>query len=100
MDSQLLFSNNEFEKLVSEVAAKATYVNFCQVIYVGSNLTSHNMVCVKDDEKQYISAWPDWAFQAAKEALIANHKLWIIANEAPFGSNIKQLYIMYRGFPN
>jgi hypothetical protein len=38
--ASLIFKNNEFEQLVSEIAADATYVNFCQVRDVGANLSS------------------------------------------------------------
>lgn len=97
--ASLTFKNEEFEQLLSEIAADATYVNFCQVRYVGSNLTSRTMVSVFDDQKQYLSEWPEWAFQLAKEALLANHKLLVIADDAPFGQNIRQLYLMNRDFP-
>jgi hypothetical protein len=36
----------------------------------------------------YSSSWPQWAFALAKDALLANKKVWVGSNGDPFGSNL------------
>jgi|LGVE01.1.fsa_nt_gb hypothetical protein len=42
----------------------------------------------------YSSAWPQWAFEQAKSALLYGKKLWVISNGKPFGSNLSSVLIM------
>jgi hypothetical protein len=42
----------------------------------------------------YSSAWPQWAFELAKDALLAGKDVWVIANGDPFGSNLLDVLIL------
>jgi hypothetical protein len=36
----------------------------------------------------FSSAWPQWAFSLAKDAVLANKRVWVGSNGDPFGSNL------------
>jgi hypothetical protein len=42
----------------------------------------------------YSSAWPQWAFELAKDALLAGKEVWVIANGDPFGTNLLDVFIL------
>jgi hypothetical protein len=42
----------------------------------------------------FSSAWPQWAFSLAKDALLANKRVWVGSNGDPFGSNLVFVLIL------
>jgi hypothetical protein len=42
----------------------------------------------------YSSSWPEWAFEMAKTSLITGKELWVIANGAPFGSDLLNVMVL------
>ena len=38
--------------------------------------------------------WPQWAFSLAKDALLANKRVWVGSNGDPFGSNLVFVLIL------
>jgi hypothetical protein len=42
----------------------------------------------------FSSAWPQWAFSLAKDALLANKRVWVGSNGDPFGSNLAFVLIL------
>jgi hypothetical protein len=39
------------------------------------------------------SRWPEWAYDAARDALLHEKKIWVISNGVPFGPNILQALV-------
>jgi hypothetical protein len=46
-----------------------------------------------DSDGGYASAWPEWAFGIAEEALLAGKKVWVLSNGDPFGSNLTSVLL-------
>ena len=42
----------------------------------------------------FSSAWPQWAFSLAKDALLGNKRMWVGSNGDPFGSNLVFVLIL------
>jgi hypothetical protein len=42
----------------------------------------------------FSSAWPQWAFSLAKDALLGNRRVWVGCNGDPFGSNLAFVLIL------
>ena len=42
----------------------------------------------------FSSAWPQWAFSLAKDALLADKRVWVGSNGDPFGSNLVFVLIL------
>jgi hypothetical protein len=42
----------------------------------------------------FSSAWPQWAFSLAKDALLTGKRLWVGSNGDPFGSNLVFVLIL------
>jgi hypothetical protein len=42
----------------------------------------------------FSSAWPQWAFSLAKDAVLANKRVWVGSNGDPFGSNLAFVLIL------
>jgi hypothetical protein len=67
-----------------------------RVVLAGSSSSGSNWVQFNvDGGGGYASSWPQWAFSIARDALLHNTKVWVIANGDPFGSNLTQV-LLYR----
>ena len=42
----------------------------------------------------FSSAWPQWAFDLAKDALLGGKRVWVASNGDPFGSNLVFVLIL------
>ena len=42
----------------------------------------------------FSSVWPQWAFEQAKDALLAGKRVWVASNGDPFGSNLVFVLIL------
>ncbi len=42
----------------------------------------------------FSSAWPQWAFSLAKDALLGNKRVWVGSDGDPFGSNLAFVLIL------
>jgi hypothetical protein len=65
------------------VVAYAGYAQSLKEYHVQINLGSSG----------YASDWPEWAYLLAREALLANKRLWVISTGTPYGKNLQQVLI-------
>jgi hypothetical protein len=42
----------------------------------------------------YASAWPEWAYEIARDAMLHTVKVWVLSDGDPFGSNLS-LVLLY-----
>ena len=76
--------------------AQALTSNIGRIVLAGSSPSGSKWVQVNvDGGGGFASTWPQWAFDIAKDALINNIKVWVLANGNPFGSNLTQV-LLYR----
>jgi len=65
-----------------------------QVAFAGQTSSGSYQVQFNTGSSGYSSAWPQWAFEQAKSALLYGKKLWVIADGKPFGSSLLQALIL------
>jgi hypothetical protein len=67
---------------------------------VGLNSSGGDQVQFDDSATNtgYASAWPQWAFGLAQAALLAGKEVLLVANGAPFGSNLLNVLILGNEF--
>lgn len=66
------------------------------IAFAGQDSSGDYLVQFNDTSSNtgYSSAWPQWAFELAKDALLAGKDVWVIANGDPFGSNLLDVLIL------
>ncbi|WP_433292060.1 hypothetical protein ACQP2F_27010 [Actinoplanes sp. CA-030573] len=78
------------EHPLSRIAAEnAITSNIGRIVLAGR--TSANSTWVQfniDNGGGYASTWPEWAFAIARDALLNDKKVWVLANGDPFGGNL------------
>lgn len=80
---------------LAEVSAAAGFTSTIgTVAFVGGYPNGTFAVQFNNSNGGYSSAWPAWAYEQAKAALLANKKLWVGANGDPFGSNLVYALVM------
>jgi hypothetical protein len=76
-------------EMVAEVEAAGLQSSVGTITFAGQN--SNGGYSVQFDVQNgsgFSSAWPQWAFSLAKDALLANKRVWVGSNGDPFGSNL------------
>jgi hypothetical protein len=80
--------------LAKAASARALTSNIGRVVLAGSSASGVKWVQFNvDGGSGYASSWPDWAFAIARDALLNNIKVWVLANGDPFGSNLTQVLL-------
>lgn len=74
--------------LVDAVALAGFQSAVCTVAFAGQYATGSFAVQVNSPTGGFSSTWPQWAFELAKAALVANKRVWVGSNGDPFGSNL------------
>jgi hypothetical protein len=67
------------------------------IAFAGQNSSGEYEVQFNDSSSNtgYSSAWPQWAFSLAKDALLGGGKsVWLITNGDPFGTNLLTVLIL------
>ena len=47
----------------------------------------------RSDGPGFSSAWPQWAYEIAKTALVSGKRVWVFSNGDPFGPNLTAVMI-------
>ena len=82
--------------LTAAADAQALASGIGRIVLAGSSSSGSTWVQVNlDGGGGFASAWPQWAYAIARDALINNIKVWVLANGDPFGSNLTQV-LLYR----
>jgi hypothetical protein len=80
--------------LTAAANAQALSSNIGKIVLAGSSPSGSKWVQFNvDGGGGFASTWPQWAFEIAKDALLNNVKVWVIANGDPFGSNLTQVLL-------
>ena len=58
------------------------------IAFAGQYATGSFAVQYNSPTGGFSSAWPEWAFKLAKDALLGNRRVWVASNGDPFGSNL------------
>lgn len=80
--------------LADAVEAAGFYSAVGTVAFAGQNASGQHQVQFNEPGHGYSSTWPQWAFELAKSALLADKKVWVASNGDPFGSNLVFVMIM------
>ena len=64
------------------------------IAFAGQNANGSFSVQYNVQNGGGFSAWPQWAFSLAKDALLANKRVWVGSNGEPFGSNLVFVLIL------
>jgi hypothetical protein len=81
--------------LTKAAAAQALTSSIGGIVLAGSSPSGSKGVQFNvDGGGGFSSTWPEWAFQIAKDALLNNIKVWVLANGDPFVSNLT-LVLLY-----
>jgi hypothetical protein len=80
--------------LTAAADAEALSSNIGRIVLAGSSPSGGKWVQFNiDGGGGFASSWPQWAFDIAKDALLNNVKVWVIANGDPFGQNLTQVLL-------
>lgn len=80
--------------LTKAADAQALTSGIGRIVLAGSSPSGSKWVQFNvDGGGGFASTWPDWAFEIAKDALLNNIKVWVLANGDPFGSNLTQVLL-------
>jgi hypothetical protein len=75
--------------LAEAATAAALTSGIGRIVLAGSYASGQRWVQFNvDGGGGFASVWPEWAFEIARDALLHNIKVWVIANGDPFGSNL------------
>jgi hypothetical protein len=58
------------------------------IAFAGRYATGEFAVQYNDQNGGFSSAWPQWAFELAKDALLGNKRAWVASNGDPYGPNL------------
>jgi hypothetical protein len=83
--------NHELAELTAQAGFNATVGT---VAFAGGYSSTMFAVQFNNQNGGFSSAWPQWAFELAKDALLNNKRLWVGANGDPFGSNLVFVHIL------
>ena len=62
---------------------------FGTIPYAGRWATGEPAVTFNSPQTgSHASAWPEWAYEIAKDALLADRRVFITYNDEPFGANL------------
>lgn len=87
--NELLGVPREIVDAVEQAGFKATTGT---IAFAGQHSTGSFAVQYNNQQGGFSSAWPEWAFKLAKDALLGNRRVWVASNGDPFGSNL--LFVM------
>lgn len=83
------------QEMAAEVEAAGFQSSIGTIAFAGQN--SNGSFSVQFNVQNgggFSSAWPQWAFSLAKDALLANKRVWVGSNGDPFGSNLVFVLIL------
>lgn len=82
------------QQLADIVAQAGLQSSTGTVAFAGQHASGSFAVQYNDQNGGFSSAWPQWAFELAKAALLANKRLWVASNGDPFGFNLVFVMIL------
>jgi len=89
-DSELVGVPRQF---VDAVTAAGLQAFVGTIAFAGQQASGSFSVQYNTQNTGYSSAWPQWAFELAKAALLANKQVFVSSNGDPFGSNLVSVLI-------
>jgi hypothetical protein len=82
------------QQLVDAVAASGFQSSTGSIAFAGQDANGSYSVQYNNQKGGFSSAWPQWAFELAKAALLANKRVWVASNGDPFGFNLVFVLIL------
>jgi hypothetical protein len=76
------------QQLAEAVAQAGLDATTGTIAFAGQYASGDYAVQYNNQNGGFSSAWPQWAFELAKAALLANKRVWVAANGDPFGFNL------------
>ena len=83
--AELLGVPREIADVVMQAGFQATTGT---IAFAGRHATGDFAVQYNDQNGGWSSAWPQWAFELAKDALLGGKRVWVASNGDPFGTNL------------
>jgi hypothetical protein len=84
----------KYQTLANAINALAIDSYVGTVAFVGRDSGGGYDVQFNTGNTGYSSSWPEWAFEMAKTSLVTGKRLWVIANGAPFGSDLLNVMVL------
>lgn len=81
-------------ELLDAVVAAGFQSTTGTIAFAGQQATGSYSVQYNDQNGGFSSAWPQWAYELAKDALLAGKRVWVASNGSPFGSNLVFVYLL------
>jgi hypothetical protein len=81
------------KQLADIVAREGLQTSIGTIAHVTQYANGSHSVQFDHDNGGSVSRWPQWAFELAKEALLANKEIWVISNGEPIGTNLVNVVI-------
>ena len=81
-------------EIADAVAAAGFQASIGTIAFAGQYSTGSFAVQYNSPTGGFSSAWPQWAFELAKDALLGNKRVWVASNGDPFGANLVFVMIM------
>jgi len=82
------------QQLSDAVALAGFQASTGTIAFAGQYGTGTLAVQYNDQNGGFSSSWPQWAFELAKAALLANKRVWVASNGDPFGPNLVFVMIL------
>jgi hypothetical protein len=84
----------KYQALANAINTLAVETYFGNVAFIGRDSNGGYDVQFNTGNTGYSSSWPEWAFEIAKTSLITGKQLLVIANGAPFGSDLLNVMVL------
>jgi hypothetical protein len=82
------------QQLADAVAQAGFAATTGTIAFAGQYASGEYAVQYNNQNGGFSSGWPQWAFEIAKVALLANKRVWVASNGDPFGSNLVFVMIL------
>jgi len=82
------------QQLADVVAQAGLQSSTGTIAFAGQYASGNFAVQYNDQNGGFSSAWPQWAFELAKAALLGNKRVWVASNGDPFGFNLVFVMIL------
>lgn len=73
---------------INEALRTTDSVGYTGKVTLAGRTINEYSVCFEMEGTGYGSAWPEWAYQAARDALLTGKRLYVVSSGEPFGFNL------------
>lgn len=85
---------DRYASLWESAAAQEAQGAIGTIRYAGRAADGANHIYLDTATMAYTMRWPDWAFALAKDALLSDRRVFVMARGEPFGANLLEVHLL------